>query len=158
VKVISLWQPWATFMAIGEKEIETRGKRTHHRGPLAIHAARRWEADQVEFCRSWIPAQILARTGYTYLGGTNLPLGAIVAVVELVDCIPISDPAQCGFDWLSDRTISDTEKALGNYSPGRFAWLTTNLRQIHPPIPYRGAQWLFDIEEAIINGALSGSP
>lgn len=30
---ISLWQPWATLMAIGAKTIETRSWSTRHRGP-----------------------------------------------------------------------------------------------------------------------------
>ena len=40
MKAISLWQPWASAIAIGEKTIETRSWWTPHRGALAIHAAK----------------------------------------------------------------------------------------------------------------------
>ena len=38
IKLISLWEPWATLMAIGAKRIETRSWRTPYRGWLAIQA------------------------------------------------------------------------------------------------------------------------
>ena len=40
VRILTLWEPWATLMAIGAKRIETRSWATRYRGPLAIHAAR----------------------------------------------------------------------------------------------------------------------
>ncbi len=39
MKAITLWQPWASLIAIGAKKIETRSWATKYRGPLAIHAA-----------------------------------------------------------------------------------------------------------------------
>lgn len=40
MKTISLWQPWASLVAIKAKRIETRSWYTSYRGPLAIHAAK----------------------------------------------------------------------------------------------------------------------
>jgi hypothetical protein len=40
-RVLSLWQPWASLVALGVKTIETRSWSTKYRGPLAIHAAAR---------------------------------------------------------------------------------------------------------------------
>lgn len=40
MKALSLWQPWASLVAIGAKTIETRSWSTSYRGPLAIHAAK----------------------------------------------------------------------------------------------------------------------
>jgi hypothetical protein len=45
MKAISLWQPWASLWVSGRKIHETRSWRTRHRGWLAVHAARRIEAD-----------------------------------------------------------------------------------------------------------------
>jgi hypothetical protein len=42
IKCISLWQPWASLVAVGAKRIETRGWATAYRGRLGIHAAKRW--------------------------------------------------------------------------------------------------------------------
>lgn len=39
--VLTLWQPWASLIALGAKTIETRGWSTSHRGRIAIHAAGR---------------------------------------------------------------------------------------------------------------------
>jgi hypothetical protein len=53
------------------------------------------------------------------------PTGAIVAVVDLVDCVPIRD---CHFD----------------YAEGPWCWLLSNVRRLKP-IPWRGRQKLFDV-------------
>lgn len=40
IKALTLYQPWATLIAIGAKKIETRSWDTKYRGPLAIHASK----------------------------------------------------------------------------------------------------------------------
>lgn len=45
MKALSLWQPWATLMAYGLKRVETRSWAIRHRGPLLIHAAKKWTPD-----------------------------------------------------------------------------------------------------------------
>ncbi len=42
MKLITLWQPWASAMSLSMKRIETRSWGTDYRGPLAIHAALTW--------------------------------------------------------------------------------------------------------------------
>ncbi len=37
-RALTLWQPWASLIAIGAKTIETRSWSTAYRGPLLIHA------------------------------------------------------------------------------------------------------------------------
>lgn len=39
MKALTLWQPWASLVALGEKKIETRTWSTTYRGTLAIHAS-----------------------------------------------------------------------------------------------------------------------
>lgn len=58
------------------------------------------------------------------------PLGQIIAVVDVVDCLKTDD---CKPERL--------ESYLGNYMPGRFAWVTSNLRRVKP-YPYTGMQGL----------------
>jgi hypothetical protein len=41
MQILTLWQPWASLVAIGAKTIETRGRPTNYRGPLLIHGTRR---------------------------------------------------------------------------------------------------------------------
>ena len=42
MKVLTLFQPWATLVILGEKKIETRSWKTNYRGEIAIHAGKKW--------------------------------------------------------------------------------------------------------------------
>lgn len=39
MRALSLYQPWASLIAFGEKKVETRGWATDYRGPLEIGRA-----------------------------------------------------------------------------------------------------------------------
>ena len=71
------------------------------------------------------------------------PKGYVVCVVELIDCKPT--------DGLE---VSSLEKMLGNYLPGRFAWITRNCRPLKHPVPVVGHQGFFnlppDVESKVI--------
>jgi hypothetical protein len=41
MKALTLWQPWATAIALGLKHYETRTWFVGYRGDLAIHAAKK---------------------------------------------------------------------------------------------------------------------
>src|SRR4051812_11429933 len=95
MKVLTLTQPWATLVAIGAKHIETRSWETLYRGPLAIHAAKGLgpvggKQGLMDLCRREPFRSVLLAAGY--LGPPPLPLGAIVAVCELIDCVPTQHP------------------------------------------------------------------
>lgn len=134
MKAISLWQPWATAMALGLKVVETRHWRHGYRGPLAIHAAKRWQRDE----RDW--ARELAEN-YDTPELAEPPLGAIVAVGML-----------CRIDRTEDarERLGEMELMLGNYAPGRFAWLFQDVRALPSPIPFKGAQGIFEIPDDLI--------
>lgn len=143
MKALSLWQPWATLMAAGLKTIETRHWPTRYRGPLAIHAAkRRMSIEERELVQDWRNVRFLQWTWPP----ADLPYGAIIAVVELVDCIS-SSKALIG--------LPAAEIAFGDYSMGRWAWITRNLRVINPPIPYRGRQGLFEVPDEVIQKGIA---
>jgi hypothetical protein len=78
---ISLWQPWATLVAIGAKRIETRGWSPWYRGALVIHASKRFAVPERDLCDWPIFKVALARGGYT--SWKELPLGAAVCLTEL---------------------------------------------------------------------------
>jgi hypothetical protein len=52
MRAISLWQPWASAIALRLKSNETRGWATTYRGPLAIHAALRFDGQQRAFAET----------------------------------------------------------------------------------------------------------
>lgn len=115
-------------MALGWKSWETRSWSTSYRGPLAIHAAKNTSA-----IKDGTPAELeedALDVGITIKFPTIWPLGQIVAVVDLVDCVK-TETAMPGL----------LEAMLGNYMPDRFAWKTKNLRLVKP-LPFRGMQGL----------------
>ena len=83
LKAITLYEPWASLMAIGAKRNETRGCRTSHRGDIAIHAAKTDHGTP----ESLVPAIIKAFRDRN-LKPDERTLGCIVAVVDLYDVQP----------------------------------------------------------------------
>lgn len=141
---LSLWQPWATLMEIGAKTNETRSWYTAYRGPLAILSAKKWGWEFHRLCREGAYARALS-PHYDLSPGRGgscprpLPLGAILCVVDLIDCVRIGPT----------NTPTEDEREFGDYTPGRFAWITRNVRRPKAPIPWAGAQGLFEIPLAI---------
>ena len=132
IKAASLWQPWASLIAIGAKQYETRDWTTSYRGLIVIHAAKRMTADQIEFCSS---GEVFSKT--QCCAGT-LPLGCIVAVAYL-EQIQRTEELINKLDYI--------ERCFGDFSHGRFAWKLRDVRQVSPAIPYKGRQGLFTISE-----------
>ena len=141
MKALTLWQPWATLMALGEKKIETRCWSTFYRGPVAIHAA------------SMKPAKFLGRSRYTPEFGeeiaavlkididavgpaiAQMPRGVVLCIVELVT---IEQAERVVID------LPQREKLFGNYEAGRYAWHTKLLEVFDPPIPAKGNRKLWE--------------
>lgn len=127
---LTLTEPWATLMALQEKCIETRSWKLPARivgKEVAIHAAKaypRWAAqltEQEPFCSS------LRSGGNVFL--PNLTRGKILCVVRFIDC-----------RWTSSirNQIFEKELLFGDYSDGRFAFLTEFVRKLEVPIPATG--------------------
>lgn len=140
MKTLSLWQPWATLLVTGEKRIETRHWRFTHRGPLLIHAAKRFESAEQELCLREPFASALARHRF---GISNLPLGAIVGKVNVVNCLPTHHEYFNG--------ISEQELFFGNYDAGRYGIICDTPYIFDTPIPTRGFQglWNYDLLEVM---------
>lgn len=148
MKCISLWQPWATLMALGAKKNETRSWETMYRGPLAIHAAKKWNGELQSLCFTE-PYQSTLREAIGGIGRLRFPFGCIVAVVRLHACIRIGER--------NAPPADSNEFAFGDYTPGRFAWCTDSLQRLAEPIPFKGAQGLFEVPDHLIRDALGQS-
>lgn len=136
MKALTLWQPWASFLLVNNprlKAIETRPWRTSYRGPLAIHAAARVPPAVYADAFSDPAISALRRACLP----ATLPLGCVIGIVDLVECIPTSE-----IDFLNA-----TEAALGDFSDGRWAWITENPRTLPVPVEYRGRQRLWEIPD-----------
>jgi hypothetical protein len=154
MKALTLHQPWATLMAIGAKRIETRSWSTNYRGPLAIHAATTYPKYAKDFCCSdalhkamgWPDIQdfpsVLEWKASMDERILAMPIGAIVGVCDLVDCFSTSRIAE------GQLALIHQEDEFGDYSPARYGWLTEKMKALAEPIPVRGAQRLWNWDEA----------
>jgi hypothetical protein len=132
---LTLWQPHATLMAIEAKIIETRhwpAPRWLIGQPLAIHAAKTPPPGFRDTCRR--PEILAALKGAGYLTPQELPLGEVLCVVRVLGCAYT--------ETLANGLRAD-ELAFGNYTPGRWGWVTELLHRFEPGIPARGAQSLW---------------
>lgn len=172
MRCISLWQPWASLLASGAKTCETRGWPTRHRGKMLVHAAKKWNPDLAAVAadpRHFRPALeaagvVFEPTEEACERGWNLPFGAVVGSVDVVDCYPTERvrvrvpgkfliPATIGATDLivpPFLNVTEAEHAFGDYSSGRYAWLCENPVRFATPIPYRGRQLLFDVRDDLI--------
>jgi activating signal cointegrator 1 len=155
MKAITLTQPYATLIALGQKKIETRSWQTSYRGPLAIHAGKGLgpvggKMGLFRLCSAEPFASVL-RAWHAFAPSYPevwLPRGAIVATCDLVDCVPttyvrsVKIVRRGVYEWL----WTENEKAFGDYADGRWAWLLSNIRALPEPIPAKGALSLWEWE------------
>lgn len=163
MKALTLTQPWATLVAIGSKRIETRSWATTYRGRLLIHAGKGpgnlgWMQMQ-HLCRHVEPFKsVLTPILNDRHPGEVLPFGAIVATCELRNVARIEsyeDEEWSGLVLNYGTHINyapyeeDQERAFGDYTPGRYAWLLANVRALPTPIPAKGQLGLWEWEGSI---------
>lgn len=152
IQTISLWQPWASLIALNFKQYETRGWATNYRGVLAIHAAKRPVCKEgkrlIVYLNELLELDIDLE---------RLPLGALVALTDLTDCSrmvfressageakpPMIEPDAP--EIIAIESVSELEHAVGDWRSGRYAWKLENAGAIDP-IPYSGRQRLFTAE------------
>jgi hypothetical protein len=148
MKAISMTQPWATLLAIGGNVIETRGWSTRYRGPLAIHAAKSFPSAARALCRQSPFRESLANAGYS--DERLLPLGAIIARVELVDVMSFDGSSADLIRARSEEgTLPRHELAFGDFSAGRFGFVVRNVCKLREPIPARGMLSLWEVPQEL---------
>ena len=130
MKALSILQPWAWFILYGGKDIENRTWRTRYRGPLLIHAGKRFSMStvsaDVERAEAIVHGIGTAPASEPSLGMLKALTGGIVGCVILVDCV--------------------REHPSPWAQPGYWHWVLADPVAL-PLIPLRGALGLFEIEE-----------
>ncbi len=161
MRCISLWQPHASLIAMGEKHYETRSWTTSYRGPIAIHAGKSQDeikhiAQSIQHAKNtdWKHAREFTRAIYDAFlewtkkegvygawGFKDLPYGAIVATAELTaiyDTIAL-------YPKLTGRV-----QQFGDFGSGRYAWRLEKVRMLKTPMPYRGQQGLWTLPDDVV--------
>lgn len=133
MKIVSLWQPWASLFAGGRKAIETRSWRFPFELPcvLAIHAAKCLGPGQRAAFLNPEFAAALAALGY----GGPVPLGAVVGVVRIKEVIRFTEGM---------HPPPEPEALFGDFRPGRWGWVADKARLFARPIPLRGQQGIWE--------------
>jgi hypothetical protein len=146
MKVLTIIQPWASLIALGEKKIETRSWRPKYRGPILIHAGKSVDKGALK-----IFSFVLMHHHVD-----NLPSGAIIAKANIVDCVEIglgTDPINRIAYLKNGEKVTGNEFGFGDYSPFRFAWMLDNIEPLKEPIPAKGklSLWEFDCKGSGLN-------
>lgn len=143
MKAITIIQPWATLIALGEKRYETRSWPTKYRGPIAIHAGKKIDKDA--FMDFEINSALRKHGIYT---ADDLPTGAVVATAELKDCLKSVDTWTDGYILENGVYVYSPEYEFGEFTPGRYAWEMVDVHQLPEPILAKGQQGLWNWEVA----------
>lgn len=150
---LSIQQPFAMAIIQGVKKIELRNWGTHYRGPIALHAGKKWYGGitfpgyasdwQLEPIKQFVRKyQLPAIVG-------DYPVGAIIGVARLVKCATFSRE---GYEKLRDQHCSDCA-----WTPSEFGWLFEDVQPLAEPIRnVRGYLGLFPVDEIVIEQIAKG--
>jgi len=178
MKTITIWQPWASLIAIGAKHYETRSWATNYRGPIAIHAAalnpfkaiKLIQNDTVMEMRRVLKDRGILTPSTDF---RMLPLGCIIATAKLVNCwhivcnpgvdIDVAKHIPIGAESITiDKHAPDfadyfipteQEQLFGDWTPGRYAWQLEDVVMLKKPIPVKGQQRLWNFDDRLLKGA-----
>lgn len=142
MKAITIIQPWATLIALGEKRFETRSWPTKYRGEIAIHAGKKLDNDAIQEPEIY---KAIIKHGFHHM--RDLPLGAVVAIANLNDCLKSVDTWTDGYVLENGVLVYSPEYEFGDFTPDRYAWEMSNVKQLKEPIKAKGQQGLWNWNE-----------
>lgn len=146
IRAISLHQPWATLVAIGAKQFETRSwsvcRRLQPGELLAIHATKQPVNKgfaSLDLIRERETVRVMMRNGYDE--ETPIPTGKVLCICRYLDCLSTFDK----------RGISEREMLFGDWEDGRFAWQLEVVKRLSRPIRATGRQglWWWDVPDEL---------
>jgi hypothetical protein len=152
MKAITLHQPWAAAMFLPGslsvtdallksnprlKRFETRSWATSYRGRIAIHAGKSHEGED------FFDDHLDLFLDYGIVRWTDLDFGAVLGTVALVDCYGthLLQPRSLLSD---DLNVTDLDYQMGDFSPGRYAWVTKGPIELSQPVTARGHQGIWN--------------
>ena len=131
MKALTICQPYASMSFWGGKRVENRTWETLYRGPLLIHAGK---------SRAWLVGDEHAQ---------RLVFGAILGRAALIDVLHIREIDRGAYDsrypWLREHP----------HTHGPFCWVFGRITAFAAPIPWRGAQGLFNVPDSALGVAIS---
>jgi hypothetical protein len=122
--ILSVRQPWASYLTGGLKSIELRTWSTDYRGWLWIHAAKQLDLDAMEIYD---------------LQPSHFPTGGLVGIADLAACKPIESPTQ----WAALR---NEHRSPGTFARGIIGWRFRDAVALREKIDSRGELRLFSLD------------
>lgn len=148
MKLISMWEPWASLYVHGLKRVETRHWGTSHQGWTAVHA-----------CKGGLTKSQLQETitdpmfAEALKDVTTFHRGCIIGAVNIIACHPPErrDWIPGIFEVLSELDTPH-ERAFGDYSAGRYGIVAAPKTFIlKRPLPFTSRQGkLLDVPADIV--------
>jgi hypothetical protein len=123
MKTITICQPYAELILLGEKRVENRVWRTDYRGPLLIHAGK---------SRTWLDS-------YEPLP-VHMDFGGLVGICELAACFPARS--------IRARKVPQKYWDLADdmHVEGPYCWILDRVHRFPAMLELAGRQGLFDID------------
>lgn len=154
MKAITVTEPFATLLATGAKHIETRSWTTMYRGPIAIHASKKFTSDDLAYaieCDALAPGHahgpsaviwpdFAVRRAGLLKTAFGLTRGCVIATARLTHCAEFTPAA---LEKIAEK-FGWQELELGNFELGRFGFLLEDVRLLSEPLPAVGALGLWD--------------
>lgn len=144
MKVISVWNPYASLLAHGHKLTETKGMpapkaligtRIGIASTKIIKPEQRAPFKDPKFARYYyetnLPRQI-----------EELPNGFLLGTVLLHSCDIITEEDL--------EEVTEEEQLYGWWTPGRYAWRCRDPQPLAVPVPVKGAQGIWNLPDADI--------
>jgi hypothetical protein len=156
-RALSLMQPWATLVAIGAKQRETRCwpfsdfLRGHW---IAIHAAKGFPGWAQRLCDTRRFQSALSGGGYALPG--DLPRGQVLAIVRFTECVatrvwtPPPDSDEYAF---GDYSAID-----GDNGKPRYSFKLEDVRRLREPFDCKGALGIWRLPREITAAELEDQP
>ena len=146
-----MWQPFASLLAAGIKQVDSRGFNTNFRGEFFIHASQSIPRQVYDdyYLGKILFRQIVNEFLHVSKNSTlsildfrqGFTLGAIVGKGTLLYSSPSSEVKRAHeLKAMSKRW--EIEEALGDHGPGRWAWEVLD-PELLPPQPIKGRQQIF---------------
>lgn len=135
IKAITLHQPWASAVALGFKHWETRSWSAKHRGLIAIHAAKAKPKYAKDFMQENLDIVFDMIDDSRRVWIDPFPAGKVVAIANLLYVVKGSAAKR-----------GEVEDILGDFGPGRKAWLLDPVVQLVAPVPATGKMSIWDWE------------
>ena len=148
MKALTMTQPWAMLVALGENSIETRSWSTSYRGTLAIHTARAFPKEARALCDEEPYRSVLARGGYS--SPDDLPRGSVIALAHLDEVMAFTRSSlRETRARAAQRLLPEHEADFGDFSPGRFGFVLSHARRLRTPIPARGMLGVWQVPPSL---------